>query len=205
MRRQTKREERLLERLDADWRAAAEKAGGWLVCRPGCDDCCHRPFPVSRLDARRLRRGLAALGERDSTGAEGIRRRAREAVARLSLGFPGNLAAGRLEQDESCLDAYFRQHEGLACPALEPETGRCELYDWRPIACRTYGPPLRFGVQKAAPCRLCFDGASAATVERCRMEPDAEGIEQELLAEIGAPDWETLIAFALAFDEEDSP
>jgi len=203
--KRAEREARLLERLDADWQAAAEKAGGWLVCRPGCDDCCRRPFPVSRLDARRLRRGLAALSRPDLARAEAIQRRARAAVERLSQGFPGNVAAGRLEQDEARLDGYFQRHEGLACPALEPETGRCELYDWRPIACRTYGPPLRFGVQKAPPCRLCFDGASAATVEGCRMEPDPAGIEQGILDEIGAPDWETLIAFVLASDEEDSP
>ena len=120
MRRQTQREKRLLARLDADWRQTARKAGGWLACRAGCDECCRRPFPVSRLDARRLRRGLAALAREDAPRAEAVRRRARSAVERLASGFPGNLATGRFEQDEAGLDAYFLRHEGLACPALAP-------------------------------------------------------------------------------------
>jgi len=74
------------------------------------------------------------------------------------------------------------------------------LYEARPVACRTYGPPLRFGAIDSPPCGLCFVGADAGTVERCRIEPDREGLETEtdrlFGGAVGDP-WETLIAFAV--------
>ena len=30
-----------------------------------------------------------------------------------------------------------------ACPALDPATGRCDVYAWRPMTCRVFGPPVR--------------------------------------------------------------
>lgn len=127
--------------------------------------------------------------------------RAEAALEQLRDGFPGDPLGGRLTPDEGRLDVYFAAHAGLACPALDRGTGRCDLYDDRPVACRTYGPPLRFGEQAASHCRLCFRGASAAQVERARWEPDPRGLERSLLDAAGAPPdehWFTLIAFALA-------
>ena len=50
----------------------------------------HWSFPINQLDALRLRRGLADLEVRAPERAEGVRRRARESVARLSGDFPGD-------------------------------------------------------------------------------------------------------------------
>jgi Fe-S-cluster containining protein len=192
---------RLLGVLDDGWRRAAECAGSWLECGPGCSDCCHGPFPVTGLDVRRLRGGLHELRGRSPQRAAAVECRAREAVATLKDGFAGDFATGRLVHDQAVLDRCFERHRSLPCPALDSGSGRCELYAARPVACRTYGPPVRFGDVLVAPCRLCFRGADARTVARCRFEPDPEGLEQAILARLGvAPgeDWETLIAFALA-------
>jgi len=192
---------RLLEGLERDFAEVAEKAGGWLVCKPGCDACCHGPFPVTRLDVDRLRRGLERLICNDPGRAAAVVARARLARKALEPGFPGDFERGSLARDESKLDAFFKRHHGLACPALDPHSGRCELYESRPIACRTYGPPLRHEGQPSQPCGLCFRGADAGTVERCRFEPDREGLERTILTRLGvAPgeEWETLIALALA-------
>jgi len=73
------------------------------------------------------------------------------------------------------------------------------------VACRTYGPPLSFGARPAPHCPLCFDGASPDVVEDCRVDPDPDGIEDALLAEMGVADtevWETLVAFALVGEGE---
>ena len=97
-------------------------------------------------------------------------------------------------------DRFFERHSSLACPALDPESGRCDLYSWRPVSCRTYGPPARFGGEQTPPCRLCFVGVPPEEVEACRMEPDREGLEESILAGMGVSggdDWETLIAFPL--------
>ena len=79
---------------------------------------------------------------------------------------------------------------------LDPRTGRCELYDHRPLTCRTFGPPVRIGETDLPPCRLCFQGAPEETVEACRVEPDPHGLEDRLIARLSGE--ETLIAFAVA-------
>jgi len=194
-------DERLLKVLADGFEAAARRAGPWLVCRSGCSECCHGPFPITRLDASRLRREFETLRISRPGQASTIDRRAREAVAALDAGFPGEHASGRLVVDEETLDRFFERHASMPCPALDPGSGRCELYAARPVACRTYGPPLRFGAEEAPACRLCFQGADATTVEHCRYEPDPAALEDGLLSRLGVragEEWETLIAFALA-------
>jgi Fe-S-cluster containining protein len=186
--------------LDSDFADAARRAGGWLRCAPGCSDCCIGPFSITRLDARRLARGLVELDARDPARARAVRERAARTATLLATDFPGDTATGRLEDDEARLDRFFERHAGLACPALDPATRTCDLYDARPVTCRTYGPPARFGDERTAPCALCFQGADADTIERCRIEPDRDGLEEALLRQLGAAgdaDWETLVAFAL--------
>jgi Fe-S-cluster containining protein len=190
----------LLDRVDREFARAARSAGDWLRCAPGCDDCCHGPFPITALDVRRLQLGLAELERTDPGRAGRIRRRAEATVLRLREGYPGDPRTGRLDQDKAALDAFFERHVSMACPALEPGSGRCELYDWRPVSCRTFGPPARFAGVDVAPCELCFRGADSETIERCRTEPDPDGLEQAILAALGRraeTEWETLIAFAL--------
>ena len=192
----------LLQTLERDFREVAERAGEWLACRPGCSECCHGPFPITRLDVERLRRGLAQLSERKPLRAEAVVARARMTRERLSDGFPGDEAKGRLDGDERALDEYFKWHDSLACPVLDPVSGCCELYDARPVSCRNYGPPQRFDDVDSAACRLCFGGADEKTVESCRLLPDPDGLEQAILAGMGvAPgeEWETLIAFAVGY------
>jgi Fe-S-cluster containining protein len=191
----------LLRVLEADLSRAAALAGPWLACRPGCDACCIGPFPVTRLDALRLRRGLATVERERPEIATRILARSRAAVRALEESFPGDVATGRLSDDEPAVEAFLDRHAHLACPALDPDTGTCDLYVWRPVSCRTFGPPVRFGTVSAPPCELCFRGAPADVLDRCRIEPDAGGLEARLLDRIGAvgrDDFDTLIAFALA-------
>jgi Fe-S-cluster containining protein len=198
----------LLEILDADFGEARRRAGSWLECRPGCAACCHGPFPITRLDVWRLRRGLDTLSSTEPELAAAIRRRAARCREALASGFPGDVKSGRLSRNESLLDRFFEGHATLACPALDPGSGTCSLHPWRPVSCRNYGPPIRFGEKESPPCDLCFRGASRTTVERCRIEPDRDGLEEAILAHMGVvPDdpWETLIAIALAADPAPEP
>jgi len=115
-------------------------------------------FPITQLDALRLRRGLAGLEQREPERAARVRRRAREVAASHPL-----FAA---EQP---------------CPALDPETGTCDLYAARPITCRVFGPPVSCGSEAVGVCELCFQGASDAEIAACEMEVDSEGLEAVLL------------------------
>jgi Fe-S-cluster containining protein len=193
---------RLLRRVDAALAAGARRASGRLACRVGCTECCLGPFPVTWLDARRLAAGLAELAEVDPRRADAIRARAHDARRAMRLGFPGDPATGRLSEDEVARERFFDRHGSLPCPVLDPRTGACELYAARPLGCRSYGPPVRVAGEDLPPCRLCFVGAKAAEVERCRVAIDPGDEEDALLRRLhraGEPGAvETLVAHALA-------
>lgn len=186
---------RLLRVIDEAMSEAAALAGERLACRPGCTECCHGPFPINALDARRLRAGLALLAERDPERAAAVLARAQRLLPALRLGFPGDPANGRLHDGDDA-DEYFSRHAAVPCPALDPATGRCDLYTHRPLSCRTFGPPVRIGEADLPPCRLCFVGSTREEIDACRVEPDPHGVEDRLVHQFDAGD-ETLIAFAL--------
>ena len=190
----------LLRAVDAAMEENARFCGAWLACRPGCTECCQGPFSINQLDAARLRRGLAELERSDPRRAAAVRARAAAAVAALRAGFPGDPDRGIIGDDEAADDAFSDRHHAMMCPALDPATGLCDLYAARPLTCRMFGPPLRIGAEELPPCRLCFQGAPAREVERCRVDPDPGAREEALLAALeaqGAPAGETLVAYAL--------
>jgi Fe-S-cluster containining protein len=193
---------RLLSRLDRALAVGARWAGRRLACRIGCTECCLGPFPITLLDARRLAEGLREIGAREPKRALAIVRRAAAAVRTMKRTLPGDPATGRLNEDEAARERFFERHEALPCPALDPRTGACELYDARPLTCRTFGPPVRIGRENLPPCRLCFVGEGSKEVARCRVEiDDAVALEDRLLRRLheeGEPAVpETLVAFAL--------
>ena len=85
--------------VDAALAEAARKSGSWLVCRLGCTECCMGLFPITQLDALRLREGLAELESRDPGRAAMVRQRVRDAAARMWSDFPGDPATGVLAED----------------------------------------------------------------------------------------------------------
>jgi Fe-S-cluster containining protein len=187
---------KLIQIVDAALVEAAQRSGSWLVCRLGCTQCCMGPFAITQLDARRLRRGLAELELNDPARATCIRQRARQAVARISHDFPGDAVTGLLAENK-----FPDSMDDEPCPALDPETGACDLYAARPITCRTFGPPVRAGEESVGVCELCFQGASDAEIAACEVETDPDGVEQVLLEELEqltGTHSETIVAFALA-------
>lgn len=132
----------LVNIVDAALAEAVRLSGARLACRPGCCECCMGPFPISRLDAQRLRQGLAELEANDPARAGQVRKRAR---------------ANRNGDDEPC-------------PALDPATGLCDLYAARPITCRIFGPPMRRNGGPVGLCELCFVGANEEEIAACAVE-----------------------------------
>jgi Fe-S-cluster containining protein len=196
---------RLLRALDEAWDEARRRAGRHLVCRPGCTPCCIGPFPITCLDADRLAAGLRELARRDAAAAHAIVERAFRDLGAFYRGFPGDADtgdlgwgdgdSGDLGPDDDAVKAFLARHADRPCPALEPGTGLCLLYDHRPVSCRTFGPPVRIGGADLPPCELCFTGATAAEIAACRVEPDPEGLENRLLRD----GRKTLIAYVLAW------
>src|SRR5256885_17247987 len=81
------RDAELIQIVDAAVAEAARKSGPWLVCRLGCTQCCIGAFPISQLDAERLRRGLAEIETQDPDRARRVRERPRPALAPDSARF----------------------------------------------------------------------------------------------------------------------
>ena len=183
-------DEALIRIVDAAMAEAARLSGPWLVCRPGCNSCCMGPFPITQLDARRLREGLAELERSDPQRAARVRERALQAIARISPDFPGDAATGLLGEDEDAGKRFDALPDDGPCPALDPAAGTCDLYAARPITCRIFGPPVRSGSPALGVCELCFQGASDEQIAACQVEIDLEALESD------APG-QTIVAFAL--------
>ena len=186
----------LVQIVDAAIAEAARRSGPWLACRLGCNECCMGPFAITPLDVRRLRQGLAELDIRDPERAGRVRVRAKESVARISREFPQDPVATVLTVDGAM--------DQEPCPALDPDTGGCDLYAARPIPCRTFGPALRFGSEpdneSLAVCELCYHGATDRQIANCAVDLDLR-LEAELLEQLArgsSAHADTLVAFALA-------
>jgi Fe-S-cluster containining protein len=194
-------DQQLVQIVDAGLVDAARKSGPWLVCRPGCTQCCIGPFPISQLDAARLRQGLQQLEASDPVRAAHVRDRADASAARLSPGFPGNPATGILAEDEEAEALFARFANDEPCPALDPDTGMCDLYAARPMTCRTFGPPVRSGSEGGlGVCELCYRGASDEEIAACEMVPDPANLEESLLREVEEKTGQrgsTIVAFCL--------
>jgi Fe-S-cluster containining protein len=179
----------LIQIVDAALAEAERRAGSWLACRPGCFACCMGPFPITPLDARRLREGLDELEARDPARAARLRERARQSAARLRRDYPGDTLARVLAENAA--------GENEPCPALDPIAGTCDLYAARPITCRTFGPPVHFKGESLAVCELCFQSATDDEIAGCEVEIDLENLASAGLGEYDDQP-ETIIAFALA-------
>ncbi len=206
-------DQQLVQIVDAALADAGRRAGDFLACRIGCTQCCYGAFAINALDAARLRAGMSALRSAQPALAAAIERRARAWLAQYSSDFPGNAETGRLgtsDADRACFEDFANDD---ACPALDPATGRCDVYEWRPMTCRVFGPPIRMAGPDAVElaevdaaeagerreglghCELCFIGATPGQVAACEM-PVPHELETKLLNEIGSTD-ETVVAFAL--------
>jgi len=190
---------KLVQIMDVALAEAARKAGAWLACRPGCTQCCHGAFAINALDTARLRAGMHALRSDNPEKARHVLERAHDWIAAHGPEFPGDAATGVLGTSDEEQARFEDFANGAACPALDPETGFCDVYAWRPMTCRVFGPPVRMGDGEALGCcELCFVGASEAEIAACEM-PVPHELEERLVAtcEHAA---ESVVAFALDID-----
>jgi Fe-S-cluster containining protein len=190
---------KLVQIVDAALADAARRSGPWLVCRPGCTQCCVGVFAINHLDAARLKNGLAELEQRDPARAAAVRSRSSEAAARLSSNFPGDPRSGILAEDAASEARFENFANDQVCPVLDPSTGLCDLYESRPLTCRTFGPPVQ-SEDGLGVCELCYHGASDEEIAACQMKIDPHDLEGKLLKKVEAKTGvhgQTIIAFAL--------
>ena len=193
-------DQKLVQILDAALASAERRSGEWLICKPGCTPCCIGVFAIDQLDALRLKAGLVELEAADPHRALRVRERARQSLARIGPEFPGDVRTGVLGDDDQAAANFEEFANFEPCPALDPERGTCDLYQWRPITCRVFGPPVRSDGGVGV-CELCYHGASTEEIESCEMNLDeVSPLQAELVAELekSGNAGGTIVAFALA-------
>ena len=136
------------------------------------------PFPRRRSFAR------ASPGS-PPADREDVVRRARRIVEETAAAFPGDVRAGLLdpERSEEADDAYFAVVADRACPMLELPSGRCRIYEERPVTCRTYGFAwAKDGAVFHPPCGLNLPGApderqleTSIDIDRLDQAEDVDG------------------------------
>jgi Fe-S-cluster containining protein len=193
-------DQKLVHIVDAALLNAESRSGDWLICKPGCTPCCIGVFAIDQLDVLRLHSGLASLDTSDPERAARVRQRARESWARLAPDFPGDQQTGILGDNDEAAAEFEKFADYEPCPALDPDHGTCDVYAWRPITCRVFGPPLRtdggLGV-----CELCYHGASADEIAACELNlDDAHDLQARLVADLNksGKSGNPIVAFALA-------
>ncbi len=151
---------------------AVRRGGAWIACRAGCNECCIGPFAISNSEALALREGLSR--------SEAARaRRVRERAA-------GYLTSIRSYDEDGLPEGM----DEVPCPALDPATGQCDLYEARPITCRIFGPAVVMPIGAISTCELCFRGATDEQIAAAAVPIAPELLECD-------PATATFVAFAL--------
>ena len=193
------RDQQLVQIVDAALADTARRSGEWLVCRPGCTQCCVGAFSISQLDAERLRTGFARLEKSDPARASQLMDRVTLSISRIAADFPGNLQTGILDDSSDAQDEFADFANDEVCPVLDPETGMCDLYAARPMTCRVFGPPVR-SEDGLGVCELCYHGASDEDIARCEMHLETDDLEADLQSQVETETGRrghTIVAFAL--------
>jgi Fe-S-cluster containining protein len=196
--------ETLIQIVDTAVADAYRRGAHHLVCKPGCSQCCIGVFPIAHQDGARLREGLAALEQTDPAKAQRIRTRVAASLTRLDPWFPGDRTTGILNEDHEAAILFEEFANDEPCPVLDLDHGTCDLYESRPILCRTFGPPMRTagddGEINLATCELCFTHATTEEIAACELNltiPQQEEAGNDAFNATHSLHGQTLIAYAL--------
>ena len=157
-------------------------------------------FEISALDAARLLEGLALA---DAAVAARVRERVAAAQAKLGPFYPGDVSTGVLTGTEEEVELFEEWAHAEPCPALDPEMQTCDLYEYRPILCRTFGPPILNDPEDRdaglAICELCFTDATDEDIAAAEMDSGFRALQEDAEAEYEANNpgaGPTIVAYA---------
>lgn len=141
---------RILQHADEFFRSVMHSQPQNLQCGRGCSLCCYGLFEIGAADIPVLAEGLEKLHP--------MRRRkvVRKAAEIVAESRHPNLR----ESHPAEKDAFLTRTASVPCPNLN-DSGECVVYEHRPLACRTFGLPLRDGDRYLGDvCELNFNDAS---------------------------------------------
>lgn len=181
----------LRARVDQAFAQVAEQHPQAVVCKPGCDDCCHAMFDLLPVESLRLAMSFSLL---DRKLRRDILRRADKAAAAYDQLL--ERAAGLAGDDRMEALSLAR----VPCPLLAD--GRCALYQERPLTCRLYGVPVAIAGH-AHTCHLArfAQGGTYPTVEMDKVQAEMQDLSRSLVQhfpELGRVRLDVARALALA-------
>jgi Fe-S-cluster containining protein len=142
----------ILQRADAFFGSVTKSQPQNLQCGRGCSLCCYGLFEIGSGDVPVIAEGLAKL---QPARRRKIIRKAQEII-------DANDHPNLRECDPIDKESFFDRTASVACPNLS-DSGECQIYDSRPLVCRTFGLPLRNAEEYIGDvCELNFTEASEA-------------------------------------------
>jgi Fe-S-cluster containining protein len=127
----------LLTTLDLWFAARQAELPTAIVCSDGCSGCCRGLFDISLLDARLLRTGFDQLPA--ATRAV-VQEKAQIRLAELQERWPNFAPPYLLNHMDDAAWTEMPDDDLTPCPLLDA-SGRCLVYDYRPMTCRLHGLP----------------------------------------------------------------
>ena len=135
----------LVQIVDRALASATGRGGAWARLPPRLYSLL--PWRLPHLAAGRRAPAppvFPSLKSQRPERAAAIAERASADIAALSAHFPGTPETGILAEEDEAWEQFAGLPEADGpCPALDPATGRCELYAARPLTCRIFGPPVQ--------------------------------------------------------------
>ncbi len=175
--------ETVVSHVDTAFQRVKDRYPDEVRCEPGCADCCYAMFDLTLIEALYLNYQF----NRKFSGAD--RSRLLEKADKTDRQtYKIKKAAYEMSRDGIDDESVMKEIalKRIRCPLLDDENG-CELYAYRPIACRSYGIPQAIG-GKGHTCGLSgFDpGKAYPSINRDITHDQLAAISAVLVHAIGS-------------------
>ncbi|MCF8024531.1 MAG: YkgJ family cysteine cluster protein [Desulfobacteraceae bacterium] len=178
-----KKYETIAASADEAFRRIKEAYPDEVVCKPKCTDCCYALFDLTLIEAFYLNyhfnrnfsgRSREEMLEKANAVDRKIYQLKRDAFKKTREG----------ASEEKVVEEMAKQR--IRCPLLN-KSDLCDLYDYRPVACRIYGVPLAI----AGSARTCgktgfTHGEQYTTINMDALHDRLLGLSGEFVNAIGS-------------------
>ncbi|MBU1247306.1 MAG: YkgJ family cysteine cluster protein [Proteobacteria bacterium] len=201
-----KRYEAIMEKVEEAFGQIQSQTGDMVRCGKGCSDCCYALFDLTMVEAIYLSHHFRATfsGMKKSELMERADKADRE-VNRMKR------QLFRATQEGVTTSEILRQvaETRMRCPLLGDDD-LCELYEHRPLTCRSYGVPLAIGGEVRTCGKSGFQpGTPYPTIQIEKLQDSLMAISAELAksinsryVELGTMLLPPSMAIITEFDEE---
>lgn len=133
-----KKYEAIVSKVDSVFQKMKDDYPQEVACKQGCSDCCHALFDLSLIEALYVNHHFNRqfMGNKKNALIEKANKADRQTYKIKKNAYKLTQEEGKDEAE--IIEEISRMR--IRCPLLG-DNDLCELYDFRPIACRVYGIP----------------------------------------------------------------